>query len=356
MLNLRIISPLVFVLSLLLFSSCEDKKKQADEQKVPIVAPKGMLWVEGKTFMKGAKENDPFAMKAEKPAHKVKVDGFFIDQNEVTNAQFKQFVEETGYITLAEKDIDWDEMKLDLPPNTPKPDDSLLLAGSLVFNKEVEHVHNLNHHHQWWTWKTGANWRHPQGPESTIEGMDDFPVVHIAYEDAIAYCNWANRRLPTEAEWEAAALGTQDNTIFTWGDDSSVLVENANTWQGNFPMLNNAADGFAYIAPVQSFPPNSIGLYDMLGNVWEMTNDIYNTDYYNTLDRTKVHENPVCAEKEMNFGEIQEEMIVIKGGSFLCHESYCASYRISARMANAKKSSSDHVGFRTVVTPEMIKE
>lgn len=345
----------LFLLPILLLS-CKEDKPQAVSVEPSIETPEGMVWVAPKTFMKGAKDNDPFASEAEKPAHKVKVVGFFIDKTEVTNQQFAEFVEATGYVTLAEKDIDWEEMKKDLPPGTPKPADSLLLAGSLVFNKNVKHVHSLNHHHQWWTWKTGANWRHPQGPESSIEGMENYPVVHIAYEDAVAYCEWANRRLPTEAEWEAAALGTNDNTIFTWGDEASKLVESANTWQGEFPLQNNAADGFAYIAPIQSFPPNSIGLYDMLGNVWEMTSDLYNASYYQTLDRNSIIENPVCAEKDFSFGEIEEEMIVIKGGSFLCHKSYCASYRISARMSNAKKSSSDHVGFRTVVTEEMLKE
>lgn len=327
---------------------------KAIDTKPPIDTPEGMVWVGAKTFIKGAKENDSMAMRAEKPAHEVYVDGFFIDATEVTNAQFEKFIEATGYITLAERDIDWGEMKTSLPPGTPKPADSLLLAGSLMFNQEVQQVQDMNQHHQWWTWKIGANWRHPEGPNSSIENKENYPVVHIAYEDALAYCEWANRRLPTEAEWESAALGSQDSTVFTWGNDASKLNENANTWQGIFPVKNESKDGFELIAPAASFPPNSIGVYDMLGNVWELTSDLFNVDYYASIDASEVLKNPSGAKESYSPNNPLEEEVVIKGGSFLCHASYCASFRISARMGNAKQTSSDHVGFRTVATPEML--
>ena len=231
---------IIFTLCLLVFL-CNCKN---DNNKASITAPDGMVWVTGKTFLKGAKEGDRYAMKREKPAHQVKVDGFFIDQTEVTNKQFKRFVDETGYVTLAEKPIDWFAMKKDLPPNTPKPHDSILQPGSLVFNKNVNAVVNMNNYTQWWTWKVGASWKHPDGPNSSLEEKENFPVVHIAYEDALAYCKWANRRLPTEAEWESAAQGTSVNAIFTWGNDVESLTENANTWQGSFPVKNESVDGF----------------------------------------------------------------------------------------------------------------
>jgi len=193
-------------------SSCTNEVKKSLNTN----PPEGMVWVETKTFLKGAKSSDLFAMPREKPAHLVTVDGFFIDATEVTNKQFDKFVKATNYITVAERSIDWEEMKKELPPNTPKPHDSILQPGSLLFNKNIDAVVTMNNYFQWWTWKIGANWRHPSGPNSTIEGKDNYPVVHIAYEDALAYCKWANRRLPTEAQWESAAQGSNENMIFTW--------------------------------------------------------------------------------------------------------------------------------------------
>ena len=170
------------------------------------------------------------------------------------------------------------------------------------------------------------------GPGLTIEGKDDYPVVHVAYEDALAYCKWANRRLPTEAEWEAAAQGSNDNATFTWGNDPSLLNNYANTWQGVFPTNNESIDGFEFIAPVKSFPKNSIGIYDMAGNVWEMTSDLFNVNYYKNLDIATTITNPQGASQSNNPNNPYQDEYVIKGGSFLCHESYCASFRISARM------------------------
>ena len=201
----------------------------------------------------------------------------------------------------------------------------------------------------WWTWKIGANWRHPQGPKSSIEGKEQYPVVHIAYEDAMAYCKWANRELPTEAQWEAAAQGTNNNTIFTWGNDPKLINQKANTWQGVFPTTNNPLDGYKYISPVKSFPPNSIGIYDMAGNVWEMTSDNYDIDYYKTLAGKSNLLNPKGAKKSYNPDNPYIQEKIIKGGSFLCNASYCASYRISAKMGMSLVSGSDHIGFRTVL-------
>lgn len=340
----------VFVLN----ASCKNETQTTT--KTNIQTPKGMVWVEGKTFLQGAKESDKYAMRREKPAHKVKVDGFFIDITEVTNAEFKKFVNETGYITVAERPINWEEMKKELPPNTPKPHDSVLQPGSLIFNKNVNKVANMGNYSQWWTWEIGANWKHPEGPESNIEGKDNYPVVHIALEDAKAYCKWANRQLPTEAEWEAAAQGKNSNAIYTWGNNTEILNESANTWQGVFPIKNESKDGFSFVSPVKSYPPNTLGIYDMIGNVWELTSDKFNVNYYSELTPNKTLKNPKGATKGFSPDNPYQEENVMKGGSFLCHDSYCASFRISARMGMSPDSGSDHVGFRTVVTKDMLKK
>jgi formylglycine-generating enzyme required for sulfatase activity len=334
---------------LLILCGCANKKSNSSQDHIKL-APKGMVWIEGKTFVQGAKESDILAMHREKPAHEVTVDGFFMDVTEVTNKQYKAFVDATGYITVAEREIVWEEMKKELPEGTEKPHDSILQPGSLIFNKKVNDVVNMRNYGQWWTWKIGADWKHPQGPESSIEGQDNYPVVHIAYEDALAYCKWANRRLPTEAEWESAAQGTNVDAIFTWGNNAEYLNQKANTWQGVFPTVNEPIDGYQYIAPVKSFEPNTIGLYDMSGNVWEITSDLFNINYYNELDNSKAIVNPKGANKSFNPDNSYSKERVIKGGSFLCHTSYCASFRISAKMGMTPDSGADHIGFRTVVT------
>tara|TARA_B100000963_G_scaffold341798_1_gene341912 strand:- start:228 stop:1280 length:1053 start_codon:yes stop_codon:yes gene_type:complete len=341
----------VFVLISTMFFSCTNNQK---DKSFSFETPDGMVWVEGKSYTKGAKQNDGYAMIREKPSHEVYIDGFYIDITEVTNNQFQKFVNETGYLTIAEREIDWDDIKKSLPPGTPKPHDSILQPGSLIFNDQIKTVDNMENYFQWWRWQIGANWKAPKGPGSNIENKGDFPVVHIAYEDAIAYCDWANRRLPTEAEWESAAQGNYKNAVFTWGDKVDLLNLNANTWQGDFPLKNEAKDGFEMIAPVRSFPPNSIGIFDMIGNVWEITDDLFNVNYYSELSTKSELKNIKGASTCYNPSNPYEKQHVMKGGSFLCHDSYCASYRISARMGVSIGSGSDHTGFRTVVTPEML--
>tara|TARA_R110002020_G_scaffold430221_6_gene639875 strand:+ start:742 stop:1854 length:1113 start_codon:yes stop_codon:yes gene_type:complete len=333
-----------------------DKKEILIEKPDDVDVPEGMIWVSGVHFSQGAQDGDNLALPREKPAHPVAVDGFFIDVTEVTNTEFKEFTDETGYVTIAERPVDWEEMKKQLPAGTPKPDDSLLQPGSLIFRKDIENVQNLDDYSQWWEWKNGANWRHPEGPKSSIEGLDDYPVVHIAYQDALAYCKWAQRSLPTEAQWEAAAHGKMHGGIYTWGDDESQLTKDANTWQGEFPVKNKAEDGFKYVAPVKSFPPSSLGLYDMAGNVWEWTQDWFDINYYQKVLGKGELKNPKGSASAYNPNNPYQQEKVIKGGSFLCDKSYCASYRISARMGNTMDSATDHTGFRTVATPEMTSE
>tara|TARA_R110000868_G_scaffold410694_1_gene699933 strand:+ start:673 stop:1770 length:1098 start_codon:yes stop_codon:yes gene_type:complete len=319
-------------------------------------APEGMVWIPGGAFTQGAVPNDNMAMYHEKPAHPVHVDGFFMDVHEVTNDQFAKFVEETGYKTVAEREIDWEQMKKQLPEGTEKPNDSILQPGSLVFKKTKSSVPNLYDYSQWWEWRIGAGWKHPNGPGSDIKGKEDHPVVHIAYEDALAYCKWAGRRLPTEAEWEFAARAGKADSKFFWGNDMDQLSSHANSWEGEFPVVNTKEDGFERRAPIMSYLPNDLGLYDMAGNVWEWTNDWYNTDYYKELASTgKVASNPKGAKNAFNARNPYAKERVIKGGSFLCSASYCASYRISARMATSPDSGMEHLGFRTVLSPKSPK-
>lgn len=320
-----------------------------------IETPKGMVWIPGASFLQGAVSHDKMAMGHEKPAIPVTVNGFFMDISEVTNGDYQEFVDATGYKTVAEREIDWEEMKKQVPPGTPRPHDSIMKPGSLTFKKNKTSVPNLYDFSQWWQWTIGANWKHPSGPSSDIRGKENHPVVHIAYEDALAYCEWAGRRLPTEAEWERAARGNQEATLFTWGDDSTILSKMANTWEGEFPVNNTQVDGFEFRAEVKSYPPNDFGLYDMAGNVWEWTNDWYNSNYYKQMKAGgKVVANPQGADRPFNEGNPYARERVIKGGSFLCSASYCASYRISARMATSLDSSQEHLGFRTVATVEML--
>ena len=321
-----------------------------------VEVPEGMVWIPGGTFNQGAIPEDQLAMAHEKPSHRVAVDGFFMDITEVTNAQFKKFIDETDYITVAERNIEWEEMKKQLPEGTPRPHDSIMQPGSLTFEKSKRPVPNLYDFSQWWRWTIGASWKQPNGPGSTIEGKGNHPVVHVSYEDALAYCEWAGRRLPTEAEWERAARGNKENGIYFWGNEVSKLSKMANTWEGEFPVTNSKSDGFERRAPVKSYPPNEFGLYDIAGNVWEWTSDWYNTNYYQEVSaNNELLKNPLGADRPFNERNPYVEEKIIKGGSFLCNASYCASYRISSRMANSLDSSLEHLGFRTVASLDMLR-
>lgn len=305
----------------------------------------GMVKIPGGDFLMGAadKEGRP----DEYPQHAVHVDGFYMDATEVTNAMFSQFVKATGYVTTAERKPDWEELKKQLPPGTPKPADSLLVAASLVFTPPSQPI-QLNDVSQWWRWVKGADWKHPQGPGSSIKGKENLPVVHVSWDDAMAYAKWAGKRLPTEAEWEWAARAGLTNKPFTWGTEP---VENgkpkANIWQGHFPDRNTTTDGFARVAPVKSFGANAYGLYDIAGNVWEWCSDWYRSDSYAQAGSKKLV-NPAGPAASYDPEEPTVPKRVVRGGSFLCHASYCASYRVSARMKTSPDTGLEHTGFRCV--------
>ena len=310
----------------------------------------GMVWIPAGNFMMGG-DNEQ-ARKDEYPKHGVKVNGFYMDATEVTNAQFSEFVKATGYITTAEKDINWEEIKSQVPPNTPKPPDSVLKAASLIFVPTKSEV-NLNDYSQWWAWTRGANWKHPNGPNTDIIGKDNFPVTHVSWDDAVAYSKWAGKRLPTEAEWEYAARGGLVNNTYSWGKTFEESGESkCNFWQGNFPYLNLNKDGFMGAAPVKSFAPNGYGLYDVAGNVWEWCADLYNNDYYTQLGKVKFSVNPKGPTKSFDPDEPLISKRVMRGGSFLCNDSYCSGYRVSARMKSSPDSGMEHLGFRCVMDKE----
>lgn len=306
----------------------------------------GMVWIPEGTFMMGADNKQ--ASPDEYPKHKVTVSGFWMDVTEVTNAQFAKFVNETGYKTTAEKDVDWNEIKKQVEPGTPRPPDSMLKAASLVFKPTKVEV-NLNDYSQWWEWKRGADWKHPEGPKSNIKGKEHYPVVHISWDDAVAYCKWAGKRLPTEAEWEFAARGGLQNATYSWGNQ---LLENgklkANYWQGQFPYRNEMNDGFYKSAPVKSFPPNGYGLYDIAGNVWEWCADWYHHEYYQKINSSNGILNPKGPEKSFDPEEPYVPKRVTRGGSFLCNESYCSGYRCARRMKSSPDTGLEHLGFRCV--------
>jgi formylglycine-generating enzyme required for sulfatase activity len=309
-----------------------------------------MVWIPGGEFTMGTDEEESYHV--ERPAHRVQVAGFWMDEHEVTNVEFRKFVEATGYITTAERKPEWEELKKQLPPGTPKPDEAKLVPGSLVFTPPAQPV-SLQDVSAWWTWTPGANWRHPTGPGSTLDGRWDHSVVQVSWEDAAAYARWAGKRLPTEAEWEFAARGGLDSKRFAWGDEMQPKGKwMANTFQGHFPDRNTAEDGYAGTAPVKSFPPNGYGLYDMIGNVWEWTGDWYDADLYGQRAKQGAVDNPHGPEQAHDPSEPFAPKRVTKGGSFLCSPNYCVNYRPSARRGTAFDTGMSHVGFRCVLTPQ----
>lgn len=313
----------------------------------PAGAPEGMVWIPGGEFSMGA--NDPpdmdeVGMKATedaRPIHRVYVDGFFMDQTDVTNAQFAAFVKATGYVTVAERTPRAEDFP-DAPPEN-------LVAGSVIFTPP-HHPVPLNNHFQWWNYVHGTNWRHPLGPQSDIKGKDDYPVVHIAYEDAEAYAKWAGKRLPTEAEWEFAARGGKSGEPFVWGEEFRPDDKwMANTHQGHFPDKDTGQDGFNGISPVAKYQPNAYGLYDMAGNVWQWTSDWYRPDYYERLAALGgVTRNPRGPDSSFDPSEPNQPKRVHRGGSFLCTDQYCSRYIVGTRAKGDPNTGTNHLGFRCV--------
>ncbi|NEP42425.1 MAG: formylglycine-generating enzyme family protein [Okeania sp. SIO2H7] len=302
--------------------------KEADK-----LCPEGMVWIEGGTFDMGSDDH----YMEERSVKNVTVTSFCIDKYEVTNAEFAKFVEETGYVTVAERPLSAEEF-----PNLSEAQRS---PGSLVFvpPEENKRIRELS----WWHWVQGADWLHPTGSKSNLENKENYPVVQIAYEDALAYSKWAGKSLPTEAEWEFAARGGLEGKIFTWGDTYS--AKKANTWQGLFPFNNTKTDGYIGTAPVGSFAANGYGLYDMAGNVWEWTKDWYRMGHDGKAGKV----DPTVSNPEESLDPREPGMAkhVIKGGSYLCAPNYCSRYRPAAREAQAPNTGTSHIGFRLVKIP-----
>jgi sulfatase modifying factor 1 len=314
--------------------SCEDGIGAVKAQ-----APAGMAWVPDGEFWMGSDE--PGFTDA-RPWHRVRLNGFWIDKTEVTNEQFARFVQATGYITVAERKPSVKDF-----PNAPPEN---LVAGSVVFSPP-NHAVALDNHYQWWSYAKGADWRHPEGPSSTIKGHEKHPVVHVAYDDALAYAKWSGKRLPTEAEFEYAERGGLDRKRFAWGDELRPGGKfMANTFQGHFPDQNTGEDGYTNTAPVGSFPANGYGLFDMSGNVWEWTSDWYRPDYYKIIAAAgSVAANPKGPAESFDPSEPGAPKKVQRGGSFLCTDQYCARYIVGGRGKGEPDTGTNHVGFRCVL-------
>ncbi len=319
-------------------------------RQAPGTPPQGMVWIPGGEFSMGAVESPSLNMVGmqattdSRPVHRVYVDGFWMDATEVTNAQFEMFVRATGYVTIAERTPRAEDF-----PGAPPEN---LVAGAVVFSPPAHPV-PLNNHYQWWSYVKRANWRHPEGPESSITGREQYPVVQVAYDDVVAFAKWAGKRLPTEAEWEFAARGGQSGKLYPWGDafapGGKVM---ANTFQGHFPDRDTGEDGHNGIGPVGLFPPNGYGLYDVAGNVWEWVSDWYRPDYYAQLASTGVvTRNPQGPDTPFDPSEPAEKKRVHRGGSFLCTDQYCSRYMVGTRGKGEGSTGTNHVGFRLVKIP-----
>lgn len=309
--------------------------------------PEGMRWIPGGKFRMGSDAGNP----DERPVHAVWVDGFWMDATEVTNDQFAEFVAATKYVTTAERAPLLADIMKQLPPGSPPPPKEALVPAAIVFRSPPA-VADRQDISQWWAWRPGADWRHPEGPRSSIEGRGREPVVQVSFEDASAYAKWAGKRLPTEAEWEYAARGGRSDQPYPWGEtpiDPEATTQPANTWQGDFPLRDTGRDGFSGLAPVKTFPPNGHGLYDMAGNVWEWCADWYRADAYQpAADPAKIVVNPAGPADSLDPEEPNAAKRVLRGGSFLCNDSYCSGFRVAARMKNTPDTSTNHIGFRCV--------
>ena len=359
------------LVSLILFcSSCEKSKNDLEQNEIlsccenipsrigtnANILKDNMVWIPDGEFTMGAEVADfmnnwPFSARSrvdERPLHRVKLDGFWISRTPVTNQEFKNFVDSTGYITTAEKPIKLEDIMKGLPPGTPPPEKQSLEPSSMVFTSP-ERTIQINNVLSWWRWQKDANWRQPEGPGSSIENRMDHPVVQISYYDALAYADWKEMSLPTEAQWEYAARGGHEQQMFTWGNTP---IDNTNPqiniWQGSFPYNNTLNDGYEATSPVTAFPPNDYGLYDMSGNVWEWVTDWYHNREYSMRLSLGTVENPIGPKTSYDPDEPYLAKRVIRGGSFLCNDSYCSGYRPGARMKTSPDSSANHTGFRVV--------
>ena len=325
--------------------------------------PEGMAWVPGGEFLMGS--DSRMAQANEKPAHPARVHGFWMDRQHVTNAQFRRFVEATGYRTTAELPPDWDTIKVQVPPGTPRPPDSAMVAGAMVF-VGTPAVVDYSDFSRWWRYVPGADWRHPSGPGSSIEGKDDHPVVQVSYADALAFAQWAGKRLPTEAEWEFAARGGLEQATYAWGEEFAPGKQQmANVWQGQqprqFPVVSAKAGGAAGTSPGGTFPANGYGLYDMTGNAWQWVADWYRADQFQREAKAGAPvDNPRGPQDSFDPSEpgvpLNAPKRVTRGGSFLCNEDYCMSYRPSARRGTDPYTSMSHLGFRLVMDEAAWKE
>ncbi len=316
--------------------------------------PTGMAWIPGGEFSLGCADprslpyggSDP--MRDARPVHRVRVGGFWMDIHEVTNDEFGEFVEATGYVTVAEQPPQAEDF-----PGAPPEN---LVAGSIVFTPPSEEVPvrdaSGTAHLRWWAYVPGASWRHPSGPASDLEGRGDEPVVHVAYEDAEAYAAWAGKRLPSEAEWECAARGGLAGATYPWGDEFRPGgTWMANTWQGRFPGEHTAEDGSAGIAPVGRYPANAYGLHDMSGNVWEWCSDWYRPDTYERDAARGIVDDPRGPADSHDPAEPGQIKRVQRGGSFLCSDQYCSRYIVGTRGKGEVSSATNHIGFRCVKAP-----
>jgi formylglycine-generating enzyme required for sulfatase activity len=314
------------------------------------IPPAGMKWIPDGITMMGT--DDPKSQANERPAHQVQIKGFWMDEHLVTNAEFAKFVKATNYLTTAERKPEWEDLKKQLPPNTPKPDDSLLVPGSLVFTPPTHPV-ELNDIQAWWSWVKGANWQHPEGPNSDLKGRENHPVVHISWDDANAYAKWAGKRLPTEAEWEYAARGGLEAKRFPWGDEFKPNGKYmANTFQGEFPHYAVPEDGYIGTSPIKAYSANGYGLYDMAGNVWEWTHDWYHAKIHQLQATQAICHDTDGPAQGYDPHDPYAQKRVIKGGSFLCNVEYCESYRPSARRGQTPDTGTSHIGFRLAKSKE----
>jgi formylglycine-generating enzyme required for sulfatase activity len=316
----------------------------ANKATPPGPAPEGMVWIPGGEFSMGLEEPaHSDGMADARPIHRVYVDGLWMDRTEVTNADFADFVRATGYITVAERT----PRASDFPGAPPEN----LFAGSVVFTPP-RHPVPLDTHFRWWSYQRDANWRHPFGPGSDLLGRERYPVVHIAYDDALAYAHWAGKRLPTEAEYEFAARGGLSGRRYAWGNELRPGGRwMANTFQGHFPDFDSGEDGAIGITAVAGYPPNGYGLYDISGNVWEWCSDWYRPDTYTHYGYSSVTRNPIGPERGYDPVEPSVPKRVQRGGSFLCSSQYCARYLVGARGKGEPSTGSNHVGFRCVRSP-----